>query len=66
MKTQKENLIKRAEQREEKEQKSGIGALGKKRMAFYLLEGISKSITYSISRSNEELKKMLNEVIMYL
>jgi hypothetical protein len=28
MKTQKENLIKRAEQREEKEQKSGIGALG--------------------------------------
>lgn len=38
-----------------------VGAFGKKRMAFYLLEGISKSITYSISRSNEELKKMLNE-----
>lgn len=31
---------------------------GKKRMAFYLLEGIKKSITYSSSRSNTDLKNL--------
>ncbi len=37
-------------------------AFGKKRMAFYLLEGIIKSINYSISRSNDYLKRICNEV----
>ena len=35
---------------------------GKKRMAFYLLEGVKKSITYSSSRSNGELKSLCNIV----
>ena len=35
---------------------------GKKRMAFYLLEGIKKSITYSCSRSNTDLKNLCSVV----
>lgn len=39
-----------------------IRTFGKKRMAYYLLEGVSKSITYSVSRSNENLKSICKEV----
>lgn len=39
-----------------------ISTFGKKRMAFYLLEGVSKSISYSVSRSNEDLKKLRDEI----
>ncbi len=39
-----------------------IRTFGKKRMAYYLLEGVCKSITYSISRSNESLKSICKEV----
>lgn len=35
---------------------------GKKRMAFYLLEGIKKSITYSSSRSNTDLKNLCSSI----
>lgn len=40
-----------------------ISEFGKKRMAFYLLEGISKSITYSISRSNDDLKVLRDGIL---
>lgn len=39
-----------------------VSAFGKKRMAFYLLEGVSKSISYSVSRSNEGLRKFRDEI----
>lgn len=39
-----------------------VSAFGKKRMAFYLLEGVSKSISYSVSRSNEDLKRLRDEI----
>ncbi len=39
-----------------------ISTFGKRRMAFYLLEGISKSIIYSVSRSSDDLKKICKEI----
>lgn len=34
---------------------------GKKQMAFYLLEGVQKSVMYSISRENNDLKKEIED-----
>lgn len=39
-----------------------VSAFGKRKMAFYLLEGVSKSISYSVSRSNEDLKRLRDEI----